>query len=98
MTRKPKPTGQEWHNAITATMLANSIRPLFAGQSPDIIGAVLADLLATLLAGHGLNGDQKRTGELREKILLLHMEYVRKLIPVNEQAILEREAEHATRQ
>jgi hypothetical protein len=77
--------------------LVDAIRPVFAGREPELISAVLADLLATLIAGHSY-GDRKRTDELREEILRMHIEHVRKLIPINEEEILEREAAHATRQ
>lgn len=32
--------------------LANEIRPLLCGQKPEVIGMALADLTATLFAGH----------------------------------------------
>jgi hypothetical protein len=60
--------------------LLQRIAPLFHGQSPDIIGAVLADLVALLLAGHQGTGVE----EVREELLQLHIETVRGLIPVNE--------------
>jgi hypothetical protein len=67
--------------------LSNKIRELFAGKEPDIIGATLADLLATLLAGFIVEGDEKETNELREDMLTIHIEGVRKLIPVNAREI-----------
>jgi hypothetical protein len=32
--------------------LVERIRPILAGQSPEVVGAALADLLAILLAGY----------------------------------------------
>jgi len=56
------------------------------GHGPIVQGAVLADLLAMWLAGHVGSG----AAELREHLLADHMKLVRKLIEVNEPAILER--------
>ena len=67
--------------------LLQRIGPLFEGQSPDIIGAVLSDLVALLLAGHQGTGAE----ELREELLALHIETVRNLIPVNEALLFEKE-------
>jgi hypothetical protein len=52
--------------------VVNQIRPLLAGRSPEIQGAILAELLATFLAGHHPG--------LRDEILTLHVEKVRELI------------------
>ena len=64
--------------------LVEQIRPHFTGKEPGIVGAALADLLATLLAGH--QGEGKR--ELREELLRNHIGIVRKLIPINEARML----------
>lgn len=80
-----------------ALELMERVRPLFAGVNPDIVGAVLADLLATLLAGHIVEGDPTATRQLRKELLQFHIAQVRQLIPINEQAILEREAEEEAR-
>lgn len=58
--------------------IRNSISPLLAGLAPEIQGAVLADLLATFLAGHYRLGPQKI-----EAILDHHISAVRKLVPPN---------------
>jgi hypothetical protein len=76
-----------------ALELMERVRPMFAGINPEIVGAVLADLLATLLAGHIVDGDPKATRQLRKELLQFHILQVRRLIPINEQQILEREAE-----
>lgn len=59
--------------------LALSIKPFFAGKPPELVGATLAELLATFIAGHH--------PDLREKILQLHFDAVRELIPVCEAEI-----------
>ncbi len=70
--------------------IVERIRPLLAGHRPEIQGAVLADLLATWLAGHMGEGADR----VREELLRMHIEMVRKLIPVNETMILERLRRH----
>jgi hypothetical protein len=64
--------------------LIEQIRPLFVGRRPEIVGAVLADLLAMLLAGHVVPGDPKATAALREELLQVHLQQMRPLIPLNE--------------
>lgn len=58
------------------------IRPLLAGHSPQIQGAVLADLLSVFIAGHHPS--------LREEILALHIETVRALVPETERELFPR--------
>lgn len=70
--------------------LTAQIEPILHGQGPGAIGAVLADLLSKLLAGHFIAGDEKATAELRDEILSAHIDAVRKLVPVNEKIILDR--------
>ena len=62
--------------------LVEQIRPILAGQGPWCQGAVLADLVAIWLAGHTL-GDPKQDDELRANLLTVHIEMVKKLVPVN---------------
>jgi hypothetical protein len=66
----------------TVVQLINRIRPILAGQPPPVQGAVLADLLATWLAGHR-GTTITSTDEMREELLRLHLETVRALVPVN---------------
>jgi hypothetical protein len=63
-----------------------------AGIGPDMQGAILADLVATWLAGHMVPArvDDPAAGELREKILADWLEIVRRLVPINERMIRER--------
>jgi len=52
------------------------IATMFAGTPPEVVGAVLADLLARFIAGHA--------PDIREEVLALHIEFMRPLIEVNE--------------
>jgi len=63
--------------------LTSAIRPLFEGKPAQVQGAVLADLLATWLAGHVMLGDQKATEAMREQVLEMHLVSVRALIDIN---------------
>jgi hypothetical protein len=58
-----------------------------AGKSPLLISAALADLLATVLAGHIIRRDPTATDALREDLLEGHIALVRSLIPINAAAI-----------
>jgi hypothetical protein len=71
--------------AALATKLFDTIRVHLAGHDPAIQGAVLADLLALLLAGHRGDG----ADEVREVFLKEHIAIVRQLIPVNEAMLSE---------
>lgn len=59
--------------------LAERVKPLFAGHSPDIQGAALAELLSIWLAGF--------PEEMRETMLTMHIEQMRPLIGVNAKII-----------
>lgn len=56
--------------------LSNRIKPLLAGQRPEIQGAALADLVSIYFAGHH--------PALREQQINIWIKAMRKLIPVNE--------------
>jgi hypothetical protein len=71
--------------------LVQAIRPILAGNPPQIVGAALADLLAIWLASHVYPGDDVATTCARERLLDAHIELVRKLIPVNEAHLLRRQ-------
>jgi hypothetical protein len=76
-------------DAEVAAKIAERAKPIFAGHSPEVQGAVLADLLALWLAGHQ-TGDSASNAQLRNLLLTAHIEAVRELIPVNEQMLQER--------
>lgn len=63
--------------------IVKRMRLLLAGLPPHVQGAVLADLLAIWLAGHRIEDDPAETTALREKLLTMHLEMVRQLIPPN---------------
>jgi hypothetical protein len=78
------PVGQ----LLRVTELSEDIGQLLYGQGPEVQGAVLADLLAILIAGHIVPGNAAATAELREALLQHHLKCVRELIPINEEMAL----------
>ena len=62
--------------------LRDQLHHVLAGQHPSAQGAALADLLAMWLVAH--------PPQLREEMLRLHIEFVRKLIPVNARIVADR--------
>jgi hypothetical protein len=67
--------------------LVAAARPLlFAGQPLETQGAVLADLVADWLADYVVRGDHKATDRLRKDVLALHVETVRRLVPLHAKA------------
>lgn len=72
------------HEDATEVMaLVQVIRPLLAGKKPEVMGMVLADLLAMWLAGHVMRGDPRATKRVRDEALELHLKGVRALIDLN---------------
>ena len=67
--------------------MVEAIRPLLAGKSAPVQGAVLADLLAIWLAGHSTDRGSTEDAALREELLAHHIKAVRTLISVNEEII-----------
>jgi hypothetical protein len=63
--------------------LTRKIMPHLAGQDPELVGGVLADLLAIFLAGHVVVGSKPETDKLREDVLAIHLEAVRQLVTIN---------------
>jgi hypothetical protein len=74
-------------SAKDAEKLAKKIAPLLAGKHPAVASAALADLTATLLAGHFIPGDPEETSKLRENLLAEYIALIRDLIPDNARAI-----------
>jgi hypothetical protein len=64
-------------------MLTDRISPILHGHKPEIQGAVLAELLATWLAGHVVPGDRMQTILLRGRLFHEHMKIVRDLTKLN---------------
>jgi hypothetical protein len=59
------------------------IKPILMGRPPEIIGGILADLLAIWLAGHHVEGDEDATRTMRADLLAIHCGAVRNLVTVN---------------
>jgi hypothetical protein len=64
-------------------ILTDRISPILHGHNPEIQGAVLAELLATWLAGHVVPGDRMQTILLRGRLFHEHMKIVRDLTKLN---------------
>jgi len=65
--------------------MANTIGTgFFAGQSPPIIGAVLAELMSTFLLNHQVPNDLQRQKQIREEILTEWCATVRGLVAVED--------------
>jgi hypothetical protein len=63
-----------------AMRISMAIRPLLAGHSPELQGAVLGDLVSLFIAGHH--------PQLRDMVLDQHIELVRNLVPESEKEII----------
>jgi hypothetical protein len=57
-----------------ANELVEMIKPLFAGEDPEIVGAVLGQLLAILIAGH--------CPEMRDEATKLVIDMAADLVPI----------------
>jgi hypothetical protein len=77
--------------ATAVGLLVEKIRPILAGHPVMVQGAVLSDLVAMLLAGH-IGATPKMTASIRESVLKLHIDTVRKLVPPNSGMIHGRDA------
>lgn len=64
-----------------AEVMVELIRPLFAGEPPEIVGAVLGQLLAILVAGH--------CPEMREQVMKMVIDMARDLVPVEIEIMIE---------
>lgn len=90
---RPK-TDTELHAAVpTIRMLIEQIGSLLEGQDPDVAGAALADLMATLLAAHFSKSGAKQTKKLRAYLLKEWVRTIEGLIPVNEKILLSKHPE-----
>lgn len=66
--------------------LVRQISPILAGRSAQVQGAVLADLLATWIGGHGVVGNREATEIIRQELMNMHINAVLELVPHNESA------------
>jgi hypothetical protein len=80
--------------AKRAEKIVTEISPLLHGHEPTLVGAVLGDLTAMLIAGHFVAESKVETDKLREELLQRHIQLVRELIPINEKQILENLQSH----
>lgn len=71
-------------HADTVVALVETIRPILAPHSPEIRGAVLADLMAINLAGFQGQGKHK----VRRELLRMHVDAIQHLIKVNEAELM----------
>jgi hypothetical protein len=77
--------GEPPHDAVErAAAIIDAICPVLAGEHPAVVGAVLCELLCTLLVGHRV------TDADRERLLQMHIDQVRKALPDVEAACSER--------
>ncbi len=75
--------------AATRTLaITEQIKPLLAGQSPEVQSAVLANLTALWLASH-MGPDAETTAAYRRGLLDGHVQLVRDLIESSEAEILD---------
>jgi hypothetical protein len=70
--------------------IVECVGPILAGNPPEVIGAALADLFATLLAGHYDPRGPEETAKMREELISRWLDIARQLIEVNEKIILAR--------
>src|SRR5262249_24071679 len=68
---------------LIAKRIAEFAKSELAGHSPNVQGAILADLLAMWLVDHFLPGDEAATAMLREDMLKMHVKQVRRLVEIN---------------
>jgi len=64
------------HDPFLHDFIVERIHPILEGRGPEAQGAILAELLATWIAGHH--------PKVRDKVLRLHVRFVRELVPVME--------------
>ena len=65
--------------AKRAEKIVTEISPLLHGHEPTLVGAVLGDLTAMLIAGHFVAGSKVETDKLREELLQRHIH--RRFVP-----------------
>jgi hypothetical protein len=75
---------------VAVASIVDRVRPILTGNPPEVVGAALADLFATLLAGHFDDRGPAATAELREELIARWLETARQLIEPNEKMLLAR--------
>ena len=79
----PRPVVRMTPDACEICAILEAIKPLLAGRAAAVQGTVLADLLATWLAGHLVEGDEAASRQLRSDLLASHVDAVWMLTEVN---------------
>ncbi|KYK50031.1 hypothetical protein A1D31_22225 [Bradyrhizobium liaoningense] len=64
-----------------AALLVEIIKPVLAHREPEVVGGVLGQLLAILIAGH--------SPELRAEILAMVLGIARELVPIEIEQMIE---------
>lgn len=85
-----EPVNDDSRHVETATeiiTLSELIGSLFIGRSSAVHGAVLTDLVAVWLARHVMPSNPPATAKLRNDLLNAHIQAVRRLVPVNAEAM-----------
>lgn len=70
-------------------VIVDAVRPLLRGKRPEIVGAALAELLATWVAGHFVPGSRGETIEIRASLLSQHLRAVAELVEAADPTKLE---------
>lgn len=86
-TERRLANAEETHLVVAMAALVGQF---FAGREPQIIGAVLAELMSIFLLNHKIPDDQAHQDQLREEILKEWCDTVRQLVAVAEAPIIER--------
>jgi hypothetical protein len=74
-------TREQAHELADRTLaLAAMCGVVFAGEDPTVVGAALAETMATFLRGHKIDGDPRGEHEMREAILEEWLKTVRDLV------------------
>lgn len=77
--------------SVLVISMAHAIgNQVFSGQRPEVIGAVLAELMSVFLLNHRIPDDLGRQEQLREEILKDWCDTVRALVAAEEASIIER--------
>jgi len=63
-----------------ALALAAMCHVVFSGEEPEVVGAALAEVMATFLTGHRLAGDPRSEREMREVVFQQWITTVRDLL------------------
>jgi hypothetical protein len=69
--------------AERAMMLAALGGAVLAGEDPEVIGAALAEMMATFLRGHQIVGDTSNEHDMRETMLTQWVKTVRELMLIH---------------